>query len=170
VNRDLTAEVVEHLFTVAEHLREGFDRAAARADLSAGQAKALRHLAAAGPVAMRDLAVRMHCDASNITGIVDRLEARGLVVRRVADGDRRVKSLVVTPDGRRLADTMWRQVCEQAAAVLEMTDEERAALALLLRRAGTRCAAGAVCQGDGAPMTHAGERPRPQPGAGASPR
>jgi DNA-binding MarR family transcriptional regulator len=147
---DPTTEVVEHLFLVVEHLREGFERAAADAELSAGQAKALRHLAVAGPVPMRDLASRMRCDASNITGIVDRLEARGLVERRVAAGDRRVKSLVVTAEGRRVADRMWRQVCEHAAVVLELSDEEFSALLPLLRRAGTRCAGapgatGAAC-------------------------
>jgi DNA-binding MarR family transcriptional regulator len=141
---DRTAEVVDHLFTVVEHLREAFDRAAAGADLSLGQAKALRHLAVTGPVAMRDLASRMRCDASNITGIVDRLEARGLVVRRVADGDRRVKSLFVTADGHRVAETMWREVCAQAASVLEMSDEESSELVVVLRRAGARCA-GAGC-------------------------
>jgi DNA-binding MarR family transcriptional regulator len=150
---DLTAEVVDHLLTVAERLREGFEGAAARADLSAGQAKALRHLAAAGPVAMRDLASRMRCDASNVTGIIDRLEERGLVVRRVAAGDRRVKSLFVTPDGQLVAEQLWRQVCEQAAALLEMGDAEWSALVPLLRRAGTRCATGACGReaGDGPP-------------------
>jgi len=136
---DVTAEVVEHLFTVVEQLRDWFDRAAAAEDLSAGQAKALRHLSVTGPVAMRDLASRMHCDASNITGIVDRLEQRGLVVRRVADGDRRVKSLSVTAAGQRVAEQLWREVCEQAAAVLEMSDEESSAFIVLLRRAGTKC-------------------------------
>jgi DNA-binding MarR family transcriptional regulator len=148
---DLTAEVVEQLFTVVEHLHEAFDRAAAGADLSLGQAKALRHLAVTGPVAMRDLASRMRCDASNVTGIVDRLEARGLVVRRVADRDRRVKSLCVTADGQRVADKMWRQVCAQAAGVLEMSNEESSALVLLLRRAGTKCSPGACDWDAGGP-------------------
>jgi len=138
---DVTAEVVENLFTVVEHLREGFDRAAAHADLSAAQAKALRHLAVTGPLAMRDLASRMRCDASNITGIIDRLEERGLVVRQATAADRRVKSLVVTADGRRLADDMWRQVCEHAATVLETRDEEWSVVVPLLRRVGMRCGA-----------------------------
>jgi hypothetical protein len=69
-------------------------------------------------------------------------------VRRVADDDRRVKSLVVTADGRLLAEAMWRQVCEQAEVVLEMSDEESAGLALLLRRAGMRCTANGACQDD----------------------
>jgi DNA-binding MarR family transcriptional regulator len=42
---------------------------------------------------MKQIAGRMHCDASNLTGIVDRLEGRGLVERRVRADDRRVNDL-----------------------------------------------------------------------------
>ena len=39
---------------------------------------------------------------SNVTGLVDRLERRGLVRRRDQPGDRRAYRVVLTPDGRRL--------------------------------------------------------------------
>ena len=39
---------------------------------------------------------RAQCDNSNVTGIADRLEAAGLVERRPAEHDRRVKTLVLT--------------------------------------------------------------------------
>ena len=51
------------------------------------------------PQPMGELAKHMHCDNSNITGIVDRLTERGLVERRAAEGDRRVK--LVALDRRR---------------------------------------------------------------------
>src|SRR3954464_12478022 len=41
------------------------------------------------PTPMSALAERLFCDASNVTGIADRLEARGLVERGSAEGDRR---------------------------------------------------------------------------------
>ena len=41
---------------------------------------------------MSALAHALHCDNSNVTGIVDRLEAAGLVERRAAEHDRRVKT------------------------------------------------------------------------------
>ena len=118
--RDLTEEVVEHLFTLVEHLRAGFEAAAADFDLSAAQAKALRHVCAAGPVPMGDLACRMRCDASNVTGIIDRLEERGLVERRAAPGDRRVKSLVATGRGEDVATALWLQVRASAAVLLRV--------------------------------------------------
>jgi DNA-binding MarR family transcriptional regulator len=42
------------------------------------------------PRPMGELALEMHCDSSNITGIVDRLEERGLVERTAVARDRRV--------------------------------------------------------------------------------
>ncbi|MDQ6901066.1 MAG: MarR family transcriptional regulator [Candidatus Dormibacteraeota bacterium] len=54
------------------------------------------------PLPMNQIAGRMHCDASNLTGIVDRLEGRGLVERRVRADDRRVKEIALTPAGRRV--------------------------------------------------------------------
>lgn len=51
------------------------------------------------PRSMRYLADAHHCDASNITGIVDRLEKRGLVERRTDPADRRVTLIGRTNDG-----------------------------------------------------------------------
>ena len=59
-------------------------------------------LALGSPLPMNQIADRMHCDASNLTGIVDRLEGRGLVERRVRAADRRVKEIALTPEGRRM--------------------------------------------------------------------
>ena len=53
---------------------------------------------------MGELANAMHCDNSNITGIVDRLEEKGLVERRPADHDRRVKLIAPTPEGASLRE------------------------------------------------------------------
>lgn len=130
-----TAEqIVEHLFALVDRLRGGFETAVARFELSAAQAKALRYLAGAGPVPMRELAQRLRCDASNVTGLVDRLEQRGLVERRAAPTDRRVKSLVVTPAGAEIARTMWSHVVTGAVPMVGLAEEDQAMLLVLLRR------------------------------------
>src|SRR6476660_4042006 len=49
---------------------------------------------------MGQMAAAMHCDASNATGIVDRLTALKLIVRQENPQDRRVKTLALTPAGR----------------------------------------------------------------------
>jgi MarR family transcriptional regulator, organic hydroperoxide resistance regulator len=69
-------------------------------DLTVPQAQLLHILDA--PLAMNQIARRLHCDASNITGLVDRLEARGLVARAVKPGDRRIKVIRLTAEGKRV--------------------------------------------------------------------
>ena len=61
------------------------------------------------PRAMGELAQLMHCDNSNITGIVDRLAERGLVERRAAEGDRRIKLVALTEAGQELQDELTRR-------------------------------------------------------------
>lgn len=68
-------------------------------DLSTTQAQALMLLDPEDPRPMSDMAATLHCDRSNVTGIVDRLEARGLVERRPGAHDRRVKVLSLTEAG-----------------------------------------------------------------------
>jgi MarR family transcriptional regulator, organic hydroperoxide resistance regulator len=74
-------------------------RTAAEYGLAPMQAFALRRLDPEAPTRMSDLAEVLACDASNVTGIVDRLEGRGLVERRADASDRRVKQLVLTEPG-----------------------------------------------------------------------
>src|ERR1700745_2983962 len=64
---------------------------AAEFELSPMQAHVLRLLEPGRPLPMRVLAGKLCCDASNVTGIVDRLEQRGLVERRASQKDRRVR-------------------------------------------------------------------------------
>jgi DNA-binding MarR family transcriptional regulator len=93
-------EITELVLELGRNLTGHFDAQLAELDLTVPQAMLLRQLGDAMP--MRDAAARLHCDASNVTGIVDRLEARGLLERKQLTADRRVKQLVLTPEGRRL--------------------------------------------------------------------
>jgi len=80
--------------------------------LTPSQGLALRRLDPERPLAMSTLAEALACDASNVTGIVDKLETRGLIARRGADHDRRVKTLVVTERGRALRDRLIARLLE----------------------------------------------------------
>lgn len=53
---------------------------------------------------MGGVAHALHCDASNVTGIVDRLTALQLVMRQDDPRDRRVKTLQLTPRGQAILD------------------------------------------------------------------
>jgi DNA-binding MarR family transcriptional regulator len=77
-------------------------RLAQELDLAPMQLHTLRLIEPGKELPMRGLAQSLFCDPSNVTGIVDRLEARGLIERREAVHDRRVKILRLTRDGARL--------------------------------------------------------------------
>ncbi len=74
-------------------------RAADEAGLTLRQLHALFDLDPDNPRPMRDLAVEWYCDASNVTGIVDGLEAIGMVERLPSKVDRRVKLIRLTDVG-----------------------------------------------------------------------
>jgi DNA-binding MarR family transcriptional regulator len=76
------------------------------------------------PRPMGELAQQMHCDNSNITGIVDRLEERGLVERGAAEGDRRVKLVALTQAGREIHDELARRRAEPPAELAALSDAD----------------------------------------------
>lgn len=104
-------------------------------DLSPPQWLALRRLSCGEPTPMGELAATLHCDNSNVTGIVDRLERRGLVERRAAQHDRRVKHLVITQDGRALHAEIAAALDAGPNPLAALPREEQRALRDLLRRA-----------------------------------
>jgi DNA-binding MarR family transcriptional regulator len=76
------------------------------------------------PMPMGELAKVLVCDSSNVTWITDRLEDRGLVERRAAPHDRRVKLLVLTPEGRRVRQEIQARLSEPPPAVKELLSRE----------------------------------------------
>jgi DNA-binding MarR family transcriptional regulator len=88
-----------------------------------------------GPRKMSDLAQALFCDNSNVTGIVDRLEERGLVRREAAEGDRRVKLLVLTDEGERLRVEITKRMAEPPPAIASLSEKDQRALRDILKRA-----------------------------------
>ena len=78
-----------------------------------------------GPMPMGGLAEALDVSQASATGIVDRMEQRGLVERRRIDEDRRVVRVALTDEGRRLIAGMAAERREHLAAMLEtLTDAE----------------------------------------------
>jgi len=114
---------------------------AAEFRLSPPQVHALRLLEPDQPLPMGRLACALGCDASNVTGIVDRLEQRGLIERRSSDRDRRVKVLVVTAQGAKVRKALLLRLGEPPQSIASLSAADRRRLAGLLRRALSRAAA-----------------------------
>ncbi|MFD6551033.1 MarR family winged helix-turn-helix transcriptional regulator [Streptomyces sp. NPDC058398] len=113
-----------------------FTVAAASENLTASQGKTLNVLRR-GPAAMRALATILTCDASNMTGIIDRLEKRGLVQREPSPTDRRVKNVVLTAEGERVIDVIRAKMDTTRAGLNRLSEDERDTLYTLLERAFT---------------------------------
>lgn len=123
------------LMAVTERTRQNFEDVAARFDLTTAQARAVLALADAAP--MRSLADHLRCDASNVTGLADRLEVRGLVVRAEQHGDRRVKLLALTDAGRKLRSALEAAMLEASPVMTSLDADERKVLRDLLLKAST---------------------------------
>ena len=114
--------------------RPRWPQAAAAVGLRPGQAQLLRLLSEDEPVPMRRLACAMRCDPSNVTGLADRLEERGLVERRADPSDRRVKGLALTPEGERVRDEFVSRLMEPPDEIASMSAADQRALRDALRR------------------------------------
>ncbi|MGK8503541.1 MarR family winged helix-turn-helix transcriptional regulator [Nocardia asiatica] len=128
-----TAQLMELLSVALGSYYGDFTAAAASENLTASQGKTLTVLRR-GPVAMRALAETMACDASNVTGIINRLEKRGLVRREASTSDRRVTNLVITPEGERVIDTIRAKMRATRDGLNSLSDEDRNCLYALLER------------------------------------
>ena len=75
-----------------------------RFGLTGQQSQVLRFLFNTGPMSSADLSRLMYVTPSNITGIIDRLERKGLVERIRKEGDRRVALITLTDNGNNISE------------------------------------------------------------------
>ncbi|AJE85387.1 MarR family transcriptional regulator [Streptomyces albus] len=91
----------------------------------------------AGRPSFGELAASLGCDKTNITGLVNRLEKRGVLAREPDTRDRRISRVVLTETGEELRERVRRQF---GAAVQErfgrLGREERARYAPLTAALG----------------------------------
>ena len=107
---------------------------AAEFDLSPVQCQVLRVIEPEAGVAMGRLAETLSCDASNVTGLVDRLESRGLIERRPSAEDRRVRVLVLTQAGVRLRASLIRRLTDPPDPLTRLSAADQRALVRILER------------------------------------
>lgn len=136
--RETATPLWSELLRAAERVECAFETSLAEAGLSLSKLGVLRTLVAEGePIPLSRLAGKLACVKSNVTQLVDRLEADGLVVRTGDPSDRRSVLASVTPAGRERFEAGARLIAAAEAALLGgLASEERDRLLAVLHRIG----------------------------------
>jgi DNA-binding MarR family transcriptional regulator len=134
VKRSPAHEASELLVELLLTLKKRMVGAADEVGLSFPQFNLLGFIPAGEGVPMKALAEATGADASNITGLCDKLEARGLVERRLVPHDRRVKLLCLTRAGEQLRARVMERLSEPPAWMTALSASEQRQLRDLLRR------------------------------------
>jgi DNA-binding MarR family transcriptional regulator len=83
-------------------------------------------------LSMAQIARILNLDKSSATGLVDRAEKRGYVLRAIAPQDGRSILVTLTPEGRRLVNRVATEIARDINAVVEgMNDTDRRRLSVL---------------------------------------
>ncbi len=100
---ELTAETVcQDLLSLLGRFKQELLHIADERSLTLAQLSALFRIDEHDGLAMGKVAHVLHCDPSNVTGIVDRLVVHKLVTRQECPTDRRAKTIALTPAGKDL--------------------------------------------------------------------
>ena len=115
--------------------REQLPPLAEEFELSPVQCHVLHLIEPERPLPMGRLAATLGCDASNVTGLVDRLEARGLVQRRPSADDRRIKVIQLTATGSRIrAHLLKRMTGKSSCSMARLSADDQRSLIRILER------------------------------------
>jgi DNA-binding MarR family transcriptional regulator len=91
----LAQEVDQHLSIIRQRLREPLETEFARGGLTGPQRMVMQVLVQSEGLSLKELSARVSLAHSTVSGIVDRLQARGMVVRRRDETDGR--ATVIAP-------------------------------------------------------------------------
>jgi DNA-binding MarR family transcriptional regulator len=139
------AAIVDLLWLVNRRIWEDAEQRLGPSGLTMKHSWALRALDE--PMSMSGLAERLGIDASYVTSIADQLEERGLIVRQPHRTDRRIKSLVLTDEGRRVRDQTLVVLWTTVPILDGLANSERNELRRLLDKAARGTSSDAALSG-----------------------
>ena len=115
---------------VARLLRRHFDAEAQRHDLTLPQWRVIAQLSYADGLSQVALAGLIETDPMTVSGVVERLESKGLVLRAADPGDSRAKIVMITDKARALVNEMKLLAQDVYAEAFEGISEDDRAIAL----------------------------------------
>ncbi len=113
------------------------ERSVAEAGLGLSDFAALEALLHKGPLTITEIQAKVLLASGSMTAAVDRLERKGLIIRKTTPRDRRAKVLELTPEGKRVVEAAYRcHAAELEAAMAILNDTEKGQLLGLLKKLG----------------------------------
>jgi DNA-binding MarR family transcriptional regulator len=120
-------QCVNFALTKAQNIVHQFFKARlAPYGITPGQYGVLKCLWDEDGLTVKKLAERMYLDSTTITGLLDRMENKGLIKRQSSPSDRRALSVVLTPAGKALQEPVTQAIIDANQAVLKNMSEEEA--------------------------------------------
>lgn len=125
-------EIIGRLLDLSQRMRAHYEETTRAHGLSPAEGQTLYRLDVPAP--MSAMAAALHCDASYVTVITDRLEEEGLVERKEDPNDRRVRQLVLTEKGRATRADLVERLHATSPALVPLDPHERLRFLELLRK------------------------------------
>jgi MarR family transcriptional regulator, 2-MHQ and catechol-resistance regulon repressor len=135
------------------------ERSVAEAGLGLSDFAALEALLHKGPLTITEIQAKVLLASGSMTAAVDRLERKGLLVRRNVASDRRAKILELTPEGKRVVEAAFRRhAAELEAAMSILNQTEKRQLYGLLKKLGLFAAGAGASKDAKAPARNGGDK------------
>jgi DNA-binding MarR family transcriptional regulator len=117
-------QICEDILELLGKLKNSLLEVAETQGITRIQLSALYCIGSRGELAMGKVADVLHCDPSNVTGLVDRLVTQGLVIREECPTDRRTKTLRLTEKGQQIITSAF-DIMPERIGCSRLTAEER---------------------------------------------
>ncbi len=131
---DLEREVYDLLFQHFQAEKRNWSAACHEFELTLPQAQLLMCLTPITSMKMNGLADALDCDASNITGLVDKLETRGLIQRQAERADRRVKMIALTKAGIKFRTKLLERLLEPPPSITGLSLSDKRTLRRIVKQ------------------------------------
>jgi len=126
-NAQYSSEVADVIIATYRRILRESEELLSEEDLTRPQYQALRCVAEGGPTPMKGISDRLLVTPANITGIIDRLESKGLLKRKVQHWDRRATIIELTPKGvtvQKRVSSKYKEFMQDSLKVLTRDEQE----------------------------------------------
>ncbi|MFC7065990.1 MarR family winged helix-turn-helix transcriptional regulator [Brucella rhizosphaerae] len=131
---DVSAEMIDAMAKVNRRLRTLFDARVKERGLTLARARTLLTLIDQEGLYQKELAEVLEIENATMVRLIDGLERQAFVERQAVEGDRRAKRIVMTEEGKLLAEQVVKLAGDVRADLLEGVSDEELRTALNVMR------------------------------------